>query len=192
MRREDLRPLIHVCTGLVALGMGVFPRWFLIAGAVAGVVVGWVILPLLPLEKRLRRPGEPFLGGLRTYPLAVLGLVLAFPSAPTLAAAAWAIMAAGDAAASVVGRRVPSRKILGRGKATWAGSGALVLVGGLAAWGVARFVEATGGSPHANLTGIGLAAVAGALPDLLSLPIDDNLPIATFAGLALAATHGLL
>ena len=192
MKREDLRPLVHAATGLVALGMGVFPRWFLVAGAVFGVVAGWILLPRMPLERRLRRPGEPFLGGLRTYPVAVLGLVLAFPHHPTLAAAAWAVLAFGDAAASIVGRRVRSPRVVGRGKATWAGSGALVLVGGAAALGVARFVEATGGHPHARVAGIALAAVAGALPDLLSIPFDDNIPIAAFSGLALAATHGVL
>jgi len=190
LTREDLRPLVHAATGLVALGMGVYPDWFLYGGAAFGVVVGWVLMPLTSLEGRLRRPGEPFLGGLRTYPLAVLALVLLLPR--TLAAAAWAIMAFGDAAAALVGRRVPSAKVLGRGKATWAGSAALVVVGGLAAFGVARVVEATGGHPHATLTGLALAAVAGAVPDLLFLPIDDNLPIAAFSGLALAATHGVL
>src|SRR5262245_25052075 len=125
--------------------MGVYPDWFLYGGAALGVVVGWILMPLTSLEGRLRRPGEPFLGGLRTYPLAVLGLVLLLPR--TLAAAAWATMAFGDAAAALVGRRVASAKILGRGKATWAGSGALVVVGGLAAFGVAWVVEATGGHP---------------------------------------------
>jgi hypothetical protein len=65
-------------------------------------------------------------------------------------------------------------------------------VGGAAAWAVARVVEATGGAPHARVEGLALAAVAGAIPDLLALPIDDNLPIAALSGFALAATHGLL
>jgi dolichol kinase len=82
---------------------------------------------------------------------------------------------------------VPSRK------ETLAGSGALVLVGAVAGLGVARFVEATGGgAPSALPWAVALAAVAAALPDLLPLPIDDNLPIAAAAGLALAATHGAL
>jgi dolichol kinase len=189
MTREDFRPLLHASVGLVALGLGFLPRPVLLAGAALGVVAGWVVLPLTPLERRLRRPGEPFVGGLRTYPLAVAGLVAFLP--PTLAGAAWAILAFGDAAASVVGRRVPSPRIVRARKATWAGSGALVLVGAVAALGVARFVEATGGgAPSALPWGVGLAALAAALPDLLPLPIDDNLPIAAAAGLALAATHG--
>jgi dolichol kinase len=189
--REDLRPLVHAGVGLVAMSLGFLPREVLLAGAALGVVVGWVVMPLTALERRLRRPGEPFLGGLRTYPLAVLGLVAFLP--PTLAAAAWAILAFGDAAATVVGRRVPSPRILRSRKATFAGSGALVLVGGVAAWGIARFVEATGGgAPTANVLGVALASVAAAVPDLLPIPIDDNLPIAAFAGVALAATHGAL
>lgn len=187
----DLRPAIHAATGLVALGMGVMPRWLNLAGAVGGAVVGWLVIPMTSLEKRLRREGEPFLCGLRTYPVAVLGLVALFPRAAP-AAAAWAVMAFGDAAASVVGRRVPSPRLFGHGKATFAGSGALLLVGFLAAWGASAFVAWTG-SEAAIPPGIcALAALAGTFADLVRVPPDDNLPIAAAAGLTIAWGAGYL
>ena len=183
IRSVDLRPLVHAATGLVALGMGVFPRWFSITGAVLGVVLGWVVIPQTPLEKRLRRPGEPFLCGLRTYPVAVLGLVLALPA--SLAAGAWAVLAAGDAAASFAGRYVKAPRIFGHPKATWSGTAAFVLVGWAAALGVGTFVEATGGGLFVPPMVVPFAVVAAALADLVPIPPDDNLPIAAAAGLVL-------
>ena len=180
----DLRPLIHAATGACALLLGVLPRWGALAGAGLGMLAGWVVLPMTPLEARLRRPGEPFLCGLRTYPLAVLLLVIALP--PTLAAAAWAVLAAGDAAASLVGRRVPAPHVPGSAKATWSGTLALFAVGSAAAYGVGRFVAATGGSPLGPPWAPLAAGAAGALVDLVRIPPDDNVPIAAAAGLALA------
>ena len=189
--RSEFRPLFHAATGLVALGMGVFPRWFNVGGAVFGVLVGWVLFPLTPLEARLRRPGEPFLCGLRTYPVAVLGLVVLLRP-ESLAAAAWAILAAGDAAASIVGRRVPSRPLFGHPKATWAGSLAFLGFGWAAGILAGRVVEATGGGAFVPSWAVGLAALAAAAIDLVRIPPDDNVPIAAAAGLTLAACAGVL
>ena len=184
--RLDLRAAIHAATGLVALGWGVYPEWFLLGGAIGGVLIGWVVIPMTPLEARLRRPGERFLGGLRTYPLAVLGLVIVFLHQPARGAAAWAVLAAGDAAASVVGRHVPSPRIFGHPKATWAGSAALFVVGAAAAWGVARFVAWTGAAALEPWWAPIAAAGAATLVDLVRIPPDDNVPIAAAAGAALA------
>jgi dolichol kinase len=179
----DLRPLIHAATGLCALVLGPLPRWAAIACAGFGMLAGWVLLPMMPLERRLRRPGEPFLCGLRTYPLAVLGLVLLLPV--TLAAAAWAVLAFGDAAASLVGRHVPAPRVLGHAKATWSGTLAFFAVGAAAAFGVGRFVAATGGGPLGPPWAPLAAGAAAALVDLVRIPPDDNVPVAAAAGLAL-------
>jgi dolichol kinase len=187
--RDDLRPLVHAATGLVALATGVFPRWLNLAGAVLGVVAGWLVIPRTPLEARLRRPGEPFVGGLRTYPLAVLALVAAFPRAAP-AAAAWGVLAFGDAAASLVGRRVPAPRVVPGSKATWSGTGALVAFGAAGAWALSAFVAATGGEPPVPPLWCLLPAVAAALVDLVRIPPDDNLPIAAAAGLTIAAGTG--
>jgi dolichol kinase len=150
-----------------------------------------VVIPRTGLERRLRRPGEGYAGGIRTYPLAVLGLVLLLPRAE--AAAAWGVLAFGDAAAAAVGRAVPSRAILGHRKATWAGSLALLLVGFGAAFAMGGAVGALGArvpwvdpGPVPGALATLAAAAAATLADLLPIPPDDNLPCAAAAGLALA------
>jgi dolichol kinase len=187
---------VHAATGLFALALAVLPHPWAIVCACLGIATGWIVFPLTGIERRLRRPGERYPGGLRTYPVAVLGLVLFLP--PAEAAAAWAVLAFGDAAAAIVGRAVPSRSILGRGKATWSGSLAHLLVGGLTAWGMGAAVEALGRFAEIVPTGTApgpaaafLAAGAAVVLDaLLPLP-DDNLPCAAAAGGVLAAVRGL-
>jgi len=182
---------------LAALLLAVLPRPWALAAAGLGIVAGWVVLPATGLERRLRRPGEPFLGGLRTYPVAVLGLVLLLP--PAEAAAAWGVLAFGDAAAAVVGSRVPAPRLLGHRKATLSGTGAHLLVGWGAAYGLGTAVGALGRAaavidpgPAPTLLAALLAAVAAVLADLLLRLPDDNLPCAAAAGGALAAARGLL
>jgi dolichol kinase len=181
------RPLVHAATGLVALSLGVLPGPWALAGAALGVLVGWVVIPATGLEARLRRPGEPFLGGLRTYPLAVLGLVACLP--PAQAAAAWGVLAMGDAAAAIVGSRVPGPSLLGHPKATLPGSAAHLACGTLGAFllaqGCAALAHATGWvapGPVPGWLACALAAGAAALLDLVPLPPDDNLPAAAAAG----------
>lgn len=188
--RAEFRPLLHAGTGLVALGLGVMPRWLSLAGACLGILAGWVVIPMTSLEARLRRPGEPFFGGLRTYPIAVFLLVWLLP--PTLAATAWAVFAAGDGAASLVGRHVPAPRVFGHRKATWSGTPAYVVVGALAGIGAGAFVAATGGGPAVRWTMVVAAAGAAALVDLVRIPPDDNVPGAGAAGLVVAWAAGLL
>lgn len=191
------RPVLHAAMGVFALALGVLPRFAALGMAVAAILNNWVLLPRLPVERRLRRPGEPFLGGLRTYPVAVLGLVLLLP--PAEAAAAWAVMSFGDAAAALVGRHVPAPALLGHRKATWSGSPAFLLVGTLAAWGMGQAVAALAThapwvepGPAPDLLRCLLAAFLATLVDLLRIPPDDNLPCAAAAGTALWALRSLV
>jgi dolichol kinase len=174
----------------------VLPPWGALVAAGLGILAGWVVLPLLPLERRLRRPGEPFLCGLRTYPVAVLGLVLW--RAPAEAAAAWGVLAFGDAAAAVVGQRVRAPRLLGSPKATWSGSLAHALVGALAAWGLSSGVAAlaawsgmVGAGPVPGPVGCLAAGLAAALVDAVLRPPEDNLIGAAAAVLGLLAARSL-
>ncbi|MFM8979961.1 MAG: hypothetical protein ACKOSS_05815 [Planctomycetia bacterium] len=195
--RPLARPLLHAAMGLNALWLGVLPRAGTVAMACAALVLNWLVMPRTRWGRALERPGEPFVGGLRTYPLAVLGLVLLLP--PAEAAAAWGILAFGDSAAALVGARVRSPALLGHRKATWAGSGAFLLAGTLAAWGLAHAVVALAGSvggvqPGAlpTLPVLALAALAAALLDLVRIPPDDNLPCAAACAGTLHLLRGLL
>ncbi len=191
-RPTALRLLLHAGTGLAALALGVLPSPWHGIGAACGVIAGFLILPLVGLDRRLRRDGERWWGGLRTYPLAVFGLVLLLPRAE--AAAAWGVLAFGDAAAGWIGSRVPSPALLGHAKATWSGTAAGVVGGTVGAFALAAGVVAL--IPHsfppgvAPESGVGLfrcaaAACAGTLASLVPIPPDDNLPTAVAAGLFL-------
>lgn len=104
------------------------------------------------------------------------------------------MLAFGDGAAGLVGARVPSRAVFGNRKATWAGSAAYVVVGGLGAFGVsaaaALLAQATGwvdGGVAPSLGACFAAALAAAILDLVPLPPDDNVPAAVAAGGVLTA-----
>lgn len=190
-----LRPLAHAATACLALLLGVLPDPYDLVIAGLGILAGFVIFPLTPIERMLRRPDEPFFGGLRTYPIAVLLLVLFLPRAE--AAAAWGVLGFGDAAASLVGPRVKAPAVFGHRKATWSGSGAYVLLGAAAAYALGHGVAALGAGPGAIETGpapdlarCALAALAAAASDLVPLPPDDNMPGALAAGVVLRLTRG--
>ena len=195
--RPWLRSAVHAGTGLAALLLGILPHPWAIACGMGGVLLGWVVFPLTGLEARLRRPGERWPGGLRTYPVAVLGLVLLLP--PAEAAAAWGILAFGDSAAALVGSNVPARPLLGHPKATLPGTLAHLLVGWGAALALGHAVGALGPwagavdvGPVPTVAAAGLAAAAAVAVDLVFRLPDDNLPCAAAAGGVLAAARGLL
>ena len=194
---RTFRVALHAATGLCALLLGVLPYPAAVACGVGGVLVGWVGFPLTGLERRLRRPGEAYLGGLRTYPVAVLGLIVLLP--PAEAAAAWGVLAFGDGAAAAVGERARSPSLFGHPKATWVGSSAYVVIGGAAAFGLGNAVGAIadaagllGAGPVPALPACVLAALAAAILDLAPLPPDDNLPAAAAAGGVLYGIRVLL
>ena len=188
--KTGLRTFLHAGTGLMALSLGLLPPPLALTGAALGIGIGWIVIPRTRLEARLRRPGEPFWGGLRTYPLAVFGLVFLLP--PAQAAAAWGVLAFGDTAAAVVGQRVRAPSLFGHPKATWSGTTAYLLVGTAAAWLLSRGVGYLGPaagwvevSAVPSLTACAAAAAAAALVDLVPIPPDDNLPGAAAAGIVL-------
>lgn len=96
------------------------------------------------------------------------------------------------------GRPGQGARLFGHSKATWAGSGAYVVLGALAAYGLGHGVEALGAGPGAIETGAApdlarcaLAALAAAASDLVPVPPDDNMPGALAAGVALRLTRGI-
>ena len=80
--------------------------------AFAALVFNALLLPRIG-GKRLYRPADHDRGfplGILLYPLSVWMLTLAFPSRLDIAAAAWGILAFGDGAATLVGRRSRSEE----------------------------------------------------------------------------------
>ncbi len=179
---EDRRQFVHLAiTGLALALRFLTPREAAVCAA-AGIVLNWLVLPRLGWG--LQRAGGPVVDGVRTYPVAVLGLVLALPL--PLAAAAWGVLGVGDAASNLAGRRWGRPPLLGRSDRSLLGSLAFVACGTPAALGLWVFVGAAAPDGRMALAACA-AAVAGAGAEFTprALRLDDNVPIAAAAGLAL-------
>lgn len=182
MSAADLRAVLHVATGGLALSLRFLPGPAAIAMAAALALHNRFVFPrMLPALTRTPPRAD---AGLLSYPLAVFGVVLLFLSRPELAAAAWGILAAGDGAASLVGRRATRALPWNPGK-TWAGLFAFVVAGTAAGGALLRFVAA--GTPAAAWPPVaaygtaGAAAVTAAFAESWRSRVDDNLRIVAVA-----------
>ncbi len=187
LRRELLRKTVHMGTGTIALALRPLgPLWSAVAAA-AALLMNLFLLPRIG-GRRLWRDHELAAGGaagIVLYPLAVLLLVLLFWRRLEVAAAAWGILAFGDGMASVVGMTLGRRKLPWNPKKSWAGSGAYVLFGTVAAAGLLVWT-APGRYTWAFAVAVGAAAALFAAA-LESLPqgLDDNLGVPLLTGLFL-------
>jgi dolichol kinase len=151
--------------------------------ALAALLYNAVIAPRFGLDRAYRREGEGHAGGLVTYPLAVLLLLLATPEA--VAAGAWVVLAVADPVAAFVGSRFRRPRVPGNPRKSLVGAVAGFAAAFGACLGVLTWMEA----PQA-VAAAGCAAAAGAAAESLPLPIDDNLPVAAAAALALLVFLG--
>jgi uncharacterized protein (TIGR00297 family) len=190
MFSESTRQLVHV-GALAFAGALRYLDWRQAAAmALAALVFNLFLLPRLA-PQILRPADRQGWSGIRFYPLAVLALVLAFPSRLDIVAAAWAIMAAGDGCATLVGRRWPRLRLPWNPDKTWtgliafviAGSAAAVLMGAWVAPGVAAAPD-----PTFTVWAAVAAAMCAALVETIPIRLDDNLsvPAAAAGTLALA------
>lgn len=188
---ELARQVVHMGVGAAA----VLLRWLTwpqaAACAAAAVAFNWLVLPRVA-GRLIFRPGERASGGpggIVVYPAAVLALVLVFRERLDIAAAAWAVLAFGDGAATLVGRRLG-----GTGRWPWnpdksvAGTLAFVGAGAAAGIGLAHWVApAVGGgvAPWFLVAGPIAAAIVAGLVETLPVRLDDNLSVPIAAGATL-------
>ena len=112
---EDRRQAVHVLMGAFALLLPYIPWWQAVAMAVTAVLFNLFALQRV-LGLAVFRPGERLgrlTSGIVLYPIAILALLLIFPSRPDIVGGAWGVLAAGDGMATIVGRRVPIAPPLG-------------------------------------------------------------------------------
>ena len=108
---ENARQWVHVGSGLFALLLRVTTWPQAAALAAVALMFNVVMLPRIG-GRRLYRPPDTARGfpvGILLYPFSVLLLTLIFRSRLDIVAAAWAIMAFGDGAATLVGRWASER-----------------------------------------------------------------------------------
>jgi len=179
-RNDDLRRAIHFLAGGCALLLRPLGPWWGAVLAAAALLYNAVAAPGLGLDRAYRREGEGRWGGLSTYPLAVLLLVLFAPL--DVAAGAWAVLAAADPIAAAVGSRFPRPRVPWHDRKSLVGTLVGAAAGTLACFGVLRWM----GVAPAFLPALA-AGCAGALAEALPVRGDDNLRVAGCAALALAA-----
>jgi dolichol kinase len=169
---------VHFAFGACALLIGPLGRAGSAALAAAALLYNALLAPALGLDRGYRRTGEGRWGGLTTYPLAVLLLVVFFPS--QVAAGGWVILATVDPVAAAVGSRWRRPRVPGHPGKSLVGTAAGFVAGAIACTGLFLFL----GEEHALPAAVG-AAAAGAVAEALPLRIDDNLAVAAAAALAL-------
>jgi dolichol kinase len=182
-RKARRRQAIHLLVGGCAFLVKPWGRPACSVVALLGLLYNAVIAPRFGLDRAYRRDGEGHLGGLVTYPLAVLLLLLLFPA--TVAAGAWVVLAVADPVAAFVGARFPRPRIPGNPRKSLVGAAAGFVAAFGACFGLLAYMDA----PRAALAAA-CAAAAGVAAESLPLKIDDNLPLAAAAALALLAFVG--
>lgn len=191
MSGTDLRNLVHMAAGGLCLTLAWLPPAHAVLVAAGFVAFNLWVMPRLA-SGRLRRPGEswgPSDRGLVLYPLAVLVLLILLPARPTVVAGAWAMLAFGDGAASILGRHLGGPTLPWNRSKSLAGALAFLLCGGAAVGALlhlsalavvpfrdAALLDACRSLSHALAVGSIAAALAAVLE---SLPggVDDNLTV---------------
>ena len=187
---EDARQIVHIAMAGFAFLLRVVPWWQAVILAVAAIAFNTHALPRLA-RHTLYRPAEfsrGFPSGIILYPVAVLGLLLVFPSRPDIVAAAWGIMAAGDGMATIVGRRFGTWRIPWNREKSVAGSAAFVVFGGAAGALLAWWCRpAVMPPPYIwfSVCAPFVAALAAASIETVPIRLDDNISVPASAALVL-------
>ncbi|MFI5177968.1 MAG: DUF92 domain-containing protein [Vicinamibacterales bacterium] len=185
---EVRRQLVHVLVGAFALLLRVMTWWQAALMAVAAVLFNLLLLPRV--APAVFRPGDlqsPLKSGIVIYPLAVLGLILFFPSRLDIAAASWGVLAAGDGFATLVGAHVRTAPLpWNRAKST-GGLAAFIVCGALAGVGLAAWT--TAGLPGPPWWWIvaapAVAALVAGFAETVPIRLNDNISVPAMAALVL-------
>ena len=187
---EDARQWVHIGSAGFALLLCVLTWWQAAALAATALLFNVLVLPRVG-GRRLYRPVDEARGfplGILLYPLAVLLLILIFPFRLDIVAAAWAIMAFGDGAATLVGRRAGGAHWPWNPEKTVGGTVAFAVSGGIAAVALALWTRpSVAPEPPISYEVIAptLAAVAAAMVETIPVRLDDNISVPATAAIVL-------
>ena len=181
---EDGRQLVHIAVGALALLLR-WLTWFE-ATMLASIAVAFNIFALHRLGgARLFRADERgryrVKSGIVLYPASIVGLLLLVPERLDIVAGAWGVLAAGDGAATLVGRRFPIRSLSWNDHKSAGGTLAFVLFGSTAAAGLLWWCRGTAIPPSFwwyPLVAGALGALAAAAVETIPISLDDNLSVA--------------
>jgi len=184
---EAARQLIHIASGFWAYGL----RWVepmpLMVLALAATACNTWLLPRVG-GRWLWRNHEIEVGratGIVLYPLAVFLLLVVFYRRPEVAAAGWGLLAFGDGAATLAGKRRVRRCLPWNPGKSWAGFLTYTVVGWVAVFSLVSWIV-PGRYEVSFLAWVAAAvAVLGALLESAPQRIDDNLGVPLLAALFL-------
>jgi len=177
IERETTRRLVHFGAGGIALVLVTLGRGWSLALAGTAVLYNLVIAPRFGFDRGYRRDGEGRWGGLATYAIAVLLLLLVAPL--TVAAGAWAVLAVADPVAATVGQRFPRPKVPWNPRKSLVGTAFGSIAGGAACY---LALWSNGAEP--SWLAAACAGLAGGLAETIPWR-DDNLLVAAGAAAAL-------
>jgi uncharacterized protein (TIGR00297 family) len=187
---ETRRQTLHMAMAAFALLLRVLTWWQAALCAVTAFLFNLFVLPRIG-GASLYRPSDAHRGyplGILFYPLSVLLLILAFPRRPDIVAAAWAILAFGDGAATIVGTRLGGRALPWNPDKTCAGSLAFIVAGAAAGGALAWWTRLAVSPAPPLLFTLGapaLAAVAAAGVESRRVRLDDNISVPIGAAIVL-------
>ena len=187
-RREAFRKSIHLFAGFLALALRYLNGWQALAVCAGAVLFNWQILSRITggaLERETdRRRG--FALGIILYPASVGALVLIFSGRLEIAAAAWALMAFGDGAATLAGTFIGGPKLPWNPEKSWSGFLGFAGAGAVSAVLLHQWVAAGHqGTPIPGLSVwiiMAAAALVGAFIESVPTGIDDNLTVPILTG----------
>lgn len=179
------RQLLHVGVGALALLL----RWLdwseAAAMAIAAIAFNRLLLP--SLSRTVFRPADlarPWTTGIVLYPTAVLGLILLFANHLELAAAGWAILAAGDGVATLAGTGLRSPRWPWNPDKTVAGTTGFIVAATIASASLLCWVGQRPLDVHVLVMAVA-ASVAAGFAETLPVGLDDNVTVAGSAALVL-------
>lgn len=194
---EDRRQVVHIAMGAWAILL----RWIswpqALALACAALLFNWFVLPRIG-GRALYREADHARGyplGILLYPFVVLLLILLFRFHLDIVAAVWGVLAAGDGAATLAGRRLPRFALPWNVEKTVGGTMGFIVCGTLASALLGWWVSARFGDPMAISTFIpwllmaAVASTVAALVETIPVRLDDNVSVSAAAALVFASLH---
>jgi uncharacterized protein (TIGR00297 family) len=183
-----VQALVHIGVGFLALLLPVLTWWQHVSLAGLGVVGCALLLPGLPGHPLVRDSDPRLPTSALCYALAVLLLVVTFPTRPDLAGCAWGILAGGDGAATLVGRAWGGLRLPWNRHKSVAGSAAFLVCGSAMGLLLAWLLQPYAAAPvsfrfllYATLT----ATIVAAAVETMPIRLDDNVSVPAAAALML-------
>jgi dolichol kinase len=194
--QEFRRRLWHMSPGVLVLLIAPLPHpeplpQILTALGFASVLVFLVLA--LDHRESFRRPDEETgLTSIVAYASVVLPLFALFACQPELAFTVITILALGDGSAMLCGTFWGRRKLPWNAEKSWAGTGAFLLIGGVAATTVYWSAAVPSVSLWTAATCVVPTVFAAGIVESLALPINDNFTVGLTSALGLIALQDLI